>query len=123
VLEVLSAGPLPPNPAEFVGSRALSTILAELEERAELVLIDAPPILGLSDTMTLSARVDGLVVVTRLPFVKRSALLELRRVLNASPTPKLGFVLTGTTAGETYGAYGYGYGTPDGKQAAWETTA
>jgi capsular exopolysaccharide synthesis family protein len=123
MLEVLPVGPIPPNPAEFVGSRALSALLAELEERAELVLIDAPPILGLSDTMTLSARVDGLVVVTRLPLVKRSALLELHHVLSASPTPKLGFVLTGTTEGETYGVYGYGYGTPDGKQAAWETTA
>lgn len=125
VLEVLPVGSLPPNPAEFVGSHALAALLSELEQRADIVLVDAPPILDLSDTMTLSARVDGLVVVTRLPFVKRSALVELHRVLRAAPTTKLGFVLTGTTAGETYGAYGYGYGhgVPGGSRATSETTS
>lgn len=123
VVEVLPVGPLPPNPAEFVGSHALAALFAELEQRADLVLVDAPPILDLSDAMTLSARVDGLVVVTRLPVVKRSTLLELHRVLATAPTTKLGFVLTGTTAGDTYGAYEYGYGVPGGSRATWETTA
>ena len=98
-VKVLPVGPLPPNPAEFVGSRALAELLAELEPRADLILVDAPPILNLSDTMTLSARVDGLVVVTRLPFVKRSVLLELNHVLSAAPAAKLGFVLTGAAEG------------------------
>ena len=82
---MLPVGPLPPNPAEFVGSHALAALLAELETAADLVLVDAPPILNLSDTMTLSARVDGLVVVARLPFLKRSTLHELHRVLSAAP--------------------------------------
>ena len=89
---VLPVGPLPPNPAEFVGSHALATLLAELEQRADLVLIDTPPILDLSDAMTLSARVDGLVVVTRLPVAKRAMLTELHRVLATAPTMKLGVV-------------------------------
>jgi succinoglycan biosynthesis transport protein ExoP len=123
MVEVLPVGPLPPNPAEFVGSHALAALLAELEQRADIVLVDAPPILDLSDAMTLSARVDGLVVVTRLPVAKRSTLLELHRVLATAPTTKLGFVLTGTTAGDTYGTYDYGYGVPGGSRATWETTA
>ena len=109
-LSVLPVGPLPPNPAEFVSSHALVSLLADLASRADLVLIDAAPILNLSDTMTLSARVDGFVVVARLPFLKRSTLHELHRVLSAAPAAKLGFVLTGASVGETYGAYGYGYG-------------
>jgi non-specific protein-tyrosine kinase len=122
MVEVLPVGPLPPKPAEFVGSRALAALLAELEQRADLVLIDAPPILDLSDAMTLSAQVDGLVVVTRLPSNKRSTLMELHRVLATAPTTKLGVVLTGTTASDTYGSYGYGYGAGDGSRATWETT-
>jgi non-specific protein-tyrosine kinase len=121
-LEVLPVGPLPPNPAEFVGSHRLSVLLAELAERADLVLVDAPPILNLSDAMTLAARVDGLVVITRLSFIKRSALAELRRVLLAAPTVKLGFVLTGTTVGDGYGEYGYGSGSAGETRVTWETT-
>ena len=121
---MLPVGPLPPNPAEFVGSHALAAILAELEKRADLVLIDAPPLLDLSDAMTLTSRVDGLVVVTRLPAIKRALLQELHRVLAAAPITKLGFVATGTTAeGETYGTYGYGRHSADEARAQWETTA
>ena len=118
--QVLPVGPLPPNPAEFVGSHALGALLAELEQRADLVLIDTPPILDLSDAMTLSARVDGLVVVTRLPVAKRAMLAELHRVLATAPTMKLGVVLTGTTTGDTYG-YGYGYGVSESSRQTQET--
>jgi capsular exopolysaccharide synthesis family protein len=105
-LEVLPVGPIPPNPGEFAGSHALAATLAELENRADLVLVDAPPMLDLSDAMTLTSRVDGLVVVTKLPTAKRAELEELHRVLAAAPTAKLGFVATGSTSErEFYGAY------------------
>jgi len=107
-LQVLPVGPLPPDPGEFVGSRRLEAILAELRERADTVLLDAPPVLHVGDAMTLSTKVDGLIVVTRLDVVRRHMLTELRRHLAASPTVKLGFVLTGAGDGQNYG-YGYGY--------------
>lgn len=107
-LDVLPSGSLPPNAAEFAGSHALSEVLAELSERADLILVDAPPILQVSDTMMLTAKMDGLIVVTRLPEIRRPVVEELRRVLESAPVVKLGFVVTGTGAGESYG-YGYGY--------------
>jgi capsular exopolysaccharide synthesis family protein len=122
-LEVLPVGPLPPNPAEFVGSQALASILAELEERADLVLLDTPPILGLSDTITMSSRVDGLVVVTKLSEIRRPVLQELHRVLAGAPITKLGFVLTGASAGASYDAYGYGYHDTGEKIVRSESTA
>jgi polysaccharide biosynthesis transport protein len=123
VLEVLPVGPPPPNPAEFVGSNALAAILSELEQRADLVLLDAPPILDLSDAMTLSSRVDGLVVVTKLSAIRRPTLQELHRVLAGAPITKLGFVLTGASATATYGAGGYGYGHSSDMRTRSETTA
>jgi polysaccharide biosynthesis transport protein len=123
VLEVLPVGPTPPNAAEFVGSRALATILAELEQRADLILLDTPPILGLSDTLTLSSRVDGLVVVTKLSEIKRPTLQELHRVLEGAPITKLGFVLTGASASASYGAYAYGYQGLSEQSARSNTTA
>jgi Mrp family chromosome partitioning ATPase len=105
----LPAGPIPPDPGEFVGTAALSEILEELRERADIVLVDAPPTLNVGDAMTLSTKVDGILVVSRMKTVRRQMLSELSRILAGSPTPVLGYVVTGADAEEGYG-YGYGYG-------------
>ncbi len=108
-LMVLPSGALPPNPGEFVSSRALGEILDELRERADIVLIDTPPLLQVGDAMTLSAKVDAVIVVTRFSLIRRPMLNELHRVLETCPAGKLGFVLTGAEMEEGYG-YGYSYG-------------
>jgi Mrp family chromosome partitioning ATPase/capsular polysaccharide biosynthesis protein len=107
-LEVLPAGPIPPDPGEFVGTRALAEILGELRERADIVLVDAPPVLHVGDAMTLSTKVDGVIVVTRMNVVRRNMLAELGRQLAHTPAAKLGFVLT--AAGQEDGGFGLGYG-------------
>lgn len=115
VLEVVASGPLPPDPGEFIGTHALAGLLDALALRADLVIVDSPPLLGLGDAMTLSAKVDALLVVTRLNVLRRPMLAELRRVLEACPAAKLGFVLAGADADEGY-AYGYyrqPYGDPE----------
>jgi non-specific protein-tyrosine kinase len=107
VLEVLPSGPLPPNPGDFVASAdALKDILERLAMRAQLVLIDSPPILEVSDAMALSGKVDGVLVVSRLGQTQRPVLNELRRVLDGAPVRKLGFVATGGRAEEVF-RYGY----------------
>lgn len=109
LLEVLRSGPPMPNPAEFVASRGLEDILADLAERADIVLIDAAPLLLVSDTVALSSRVDALIVVVRPSTTRRPVLAELKRVLDSARAVKLGFVLTGVTGDE---GFGYGYGHP-----------
>jgi tyrosine-protein kinase len=113
MLEVLPSGPVPPDPGEFVGSNALAEILAALRERAEIVLIDAPPVLQVGDAMTLSSAVDGIVVLTRMKVVRRHMLHELARQLATAPTRVLGFVVADADGEEGYGYghdYAYGYG-------------
>jgi capsular exopolysaccharide synthesis family protein len=105
-LAVLPAGPLAPNPAEVSGSHKVKTLLDALTKRADIVLIDGPPILHISDAMALTAKVDAALVITRLTEVRRPVLNELRRVLQTAPVTKLGFVVTGTSTDESYG-YGY----------------
>jgi Mrp family chromosome partitioning ATPase/capsular polysaccharide biosynthesis protein len=104
---VLRTGPLPPNPGEFIGSPALEEILCELEYKFDTILIDAPPALQVGDAMAISARADAILVVTRLNLVRQPMLNDLRRLLDASPAAKLGFVLTGAQDEDSYG-YGYG---------------
>lgn len=114
VLEILPAGPVPPDVGEFVGSRTLAEILTKLRDRADIVIVDSPPLLRVGDAITLSGQVDAMLIVTNLASARRPVLAELRRVLERCPADKLGFVLTGASLDEGYG-YGYGgyyYRTP-----------
>jgi Mrp family chromosome partitioning ATPase/capsular polysaccharide biosynthesis protein len=125
-LDVLTSGPLPPDPGEFVGTHRLQRILHELRDRYDVVVIDAPPVLRVGDAVTLGTHADGVLVVTQLGLVTRPALTELRRVLEGIPVPKLGFVVTGSPksagygATDAYGGYGYGesYYARDGEAAS-----
>jgi capsular exopolysaccharide synthesis family protein len=120
-LEVLTSGPLPPDAGEFVSGRQLATILDELRERADIVLIDSPPLLAVGDAIALSAKVDGMIVLTRLGVVRRKTVDELRRVLSTTTAAKIGFVVSGAQLehDQRYGyGYGYGYGGSYAPQAA-----
>jgi len=107
LLELLAAGPKPPNVAEFVGTRKIAELLGKLRERADIVLVDVPPLLQVSDALNISASVDAIIVVTRLKVLERKTLTELKRVLDRLPTAKLGLVLTGVdpVAERLYGGY------------------
>jgi capsular exopolysaccharide synthesis family protein len=118
-LLVLPVGSLPPNPGEFIASNAVGRILQEVGERADLVLVDAPPALVVSDAVSLSARVDAVLVVVRLNSTNRRTLAELGRTLATFPCAKLGYVLTNADSLGPYGVYGdtpplIGVSTPPG---------
>jgi tyrosine-protein kinase len=106
-LQVLPSGILPPDPAEFVGTRGLAEMLVQLRELADVVLIDAPPLLPVSDAMTLSSGVDGVVLIARAGAVHHGMLSEVQRLLSSMPATKLGFVLTNSQADSKYGYGGY----------------
>lgn len=112
ILEILPAGPLPPDVGEFVGSRVLTEIFEQLRHMADIIFVDSPPLLRVGDAITLSGKVDAMVLACNLAHTRRPMLNELRRVLDNCPADKLGFVLTGAQleSGYGYGGYGYGYG-------------
>ncbi len=64
-LHVISCGPLPPNPAELIGSKKMATLLSDLSEMYDYVLIDTPPVLPVTDAVMLSRSVDGVALVVR----------------------------------------------------------
>ena len=112
-LDLLVSGPLPPDPGDFIGSEQVMSIITRLRESHDTVLIDSPPVLRVGDALTLSTDADGMIVVARLKSLRRSMLREFRRVLDAAPVRKLGYVVTGPIPGERgmYGdSYSYGYG-------------
>ena len=93
-LEVLVAGHAPPDGSEFVGTHRLAEFLVGLGQEADIVVLDAPPMLSSGDAIALGAQAEALIVVVNQE-VRRQALYELRRVLEASPAAKLGVVVTG----------------------------
>jgi polysaccharide biosynthesis transport protein len=105
MLEVVRVGVPPPDPGEFLSSAFVTDALAALADRCDVLLIDTPPLLAVSDAMTIATRTDGLILVAGLNQVRRASLAETRRVLEASPAFKLGVVATGSNGG---GVYGYG---------------
>ncbi len=119
-LDVVPVGSIPPRPADFLESPAIDAVLSELEERADVVLIDSAPLLPVSDSIALSSKVDALVVVVAAGL-KRNVMGELQRALGACQAPCLGFVLTGAER-ETEDYYG-GYGRYGGGGVAQEPAA
>jgi polysaccharide biosynthesis transport protein len=118
LLQVVTSGPCPPNPGEFVATRAIGKLLDELRKRSDFVLVDAPPLIGLGDAMTISAKVDGILVVTRMNVLTRPQAAELHRLLGTSPARTLGFVLTGADTDEHRYAYAVdGYRTQAAQDA------
>ncbi len=70
-LSVLTSGPLPPNPAEVMGSRRMEEIIAALAERADQVLFDTPPVVAVTDAAVLATKVDGVVLVVSAGHTRR----------------------------------------------------
>jgi non-specific protein-tyrosine kinase len=79
-LQILTAGPLPPNPAELLSSRRMHRVMEHLRANAELVIVDSPPLLHVADPMVLAPMTDAVLLVTD---VERSSLHGLQRAKEA----------------------------------------
>jgi capsular exopolysaccharide synthesis family protein len=108
-LRVLSGGTSAPNPAVLLGSARMRSLIAQLSEQADMVVIDTPPILSVSDPIPLLERVSGTVLVARVDHTSRDALRRSEQVISAAGGTLLGVVATGTRAGGLYGYADYGY--------------
>ncbi len=121
-LSLLASGPLPPNPSELLSSKRTADVLASLQAQADLVLVDSPPILPVTDALILSGQVDATLLVCVAGATTRkdaSRAVELLQQVNA---PLVGTVLNGVTADSGYGYdggyyYRYEQESPNGSPA------
>lgn len=115
-LFVLPAGQIPPNPSELLGSAAMAKLVRDLEAEFHIVLIDAPPLLPVTDAAILAKQTSGAIVVAAAGRTQRHQLEAALRSLDGVDARIHGIVLTMMpTKGPDaygYGAYGYGY-TPE----------
>jgi polysaccharide biosynthesis transport protein len=92
-LYVLGAGPVPPNPSELLGSAAMEKTLRDLESRFDIVIIDAPPLLPVTDAAVLSTIAGGIVVVVGVGLIDRDHLSRSLQTLEAVNARVLGLVV------------------------------
>ena len=89
---VIPAGPLPPNPAEMLGSKKMEHILASLQESADVVILDSAPFL-VADAWALSAKVDGVVLIVQLGRTTKKAAQAVMDQIQRGRVPIVGVVL------------------------------
>lgn len=92
-LELLTSGPLPPNPAELLGSRRMADLIAALREQSDVVLFDAPPVVAVTDAAILASRVDGVLLVLNAGSTKRDHARRAKAALDKVNARIVGTVL------------------------------
>lgn len=108
-LRVLVSGPIPPNPSELLGSARMEEVLAELGATADLVVIDSPPIIAVTDAAVLAPKVDGVLLVITYRATPREIARDAKILLDNVKARIVGVVLNRIEAEESYGYYYYYY--------------
>jgi capsular exopolysaccharide synthesis family protein len=104
-ISVLASGPLPPNPSEIVGSQLFNQILTSLAGIADVVVIDAPPVLPVTDAVAIASQVDGVLIVARHGKTLRNGASETRRRLDGVGANVIGYVLNAVPARDAQSYY------------------
>ncbi|MBR4073398.1 MAG: CpsD/CapB family tyrosine-protein kinase [Clostridia bacterium] len=120
-LDVLTAGPIPPNPSELLGSPKLTELFDKLREEYDYIIIDTPPLNVVTDALLIGPKTDGIILVVRDEFtphdtVKRAidaaefANIKILGAVMNGANPKVSRGYTYRRYSYKYRSYGYGYG-------------
>ncbi|ANM29258.1 hypothetical protein ABI59_06145 [Acidobacteria bacterium Mor1] len=122
-LQVITSGPIPPNPSELLVSNGLEALITRLsnEEGFDHILVDSPPVIQVADSMILSSKLDATILVVRAGKTTREALSTGASRLLTRRANAIGVVLNAVPEGSSYYAYGrysyrYGYGEEEPKK-------
>jgi capsular exopolysaccharide synthesis family protein len=107
LLSVITAGPPPPDPGRLLSSDKMKQLIEYFNENFDLVIYDAPPMMGLVDARLLAPQTDGMLLVVRIDKTDKSALMQLQDSLRNSPINVLGVVANGDNQKAT--SYNYYY--------------
>jgi succinoglycan biosynthesis transport protein ExoP len=116
-LRLLTSGPVPPNPSELLGSKRMEAILAQLEEIADLVILDSAPLLAVTDAAVLAPKVDGVILAVAAGRTSYEAAARACAALQQVNATVLGVVLVGAKSRDMVYFY---YSRP--ARAAWYPT-
>lgn len=124
-LDLITSGPIPPNPSELIQSRKMEDVLEELKSRYDYVLIDTPPIGLVTDGTTILMKADVALYVIRADYSKRVFVRNPDQLAEDHNIRSLYIVFNSvSTANRRYGGYGYkvygqGYYSEDYERPKW----
>jgi polysaccharide biosynthesis transport protein len=104
-LTVLTAGQIPPDPTKLFASQKMRDLMVNFQQSFDLVIYDAPPLIGLADASLLAPHTDGLILVARIGQTDRTALTQAIDNVRISQIPILGIVANGIK--RSFGSYHY----------------
>lgn len=105
-LLLLTSGPLPPRPADILGSRRMQAVIERLKGEADVVLFDTPPVIAVTDAAVLASKVDGTLLVVKANQTTRERAKQARQILDKVKAHIIGVVLNDAAIDEGYGYYG-----------------
>jgi len=108
-LWLVPSGVVPPNPSELLGSKKFEKIIAELSKKYDRIILDAPPVLAVTDALVLSRLTDGTCFVVCAGRTDRNAARRSLYLLDRTGSRILGIVLNQVDVQRVYGTYGYKY--------------
>ena len=110
-LYILTSGPIPPNPAELLGTKKMRDFIEELKGEFDLVLIDAPPVLAVTDAQILSTIADGVIFVASYGEAQKNAVVDAKLAIDKVGGKVLGIVFNKVpeAASGYYAKYYKGY--------------
>lgn len=104
-LYLLPSGPLPPNPADLLGSRRMDAVIARLMEQSDIVLLDAPPVIAVTDAAVLGSKVDGALLVVSAGATRREHAQRAKEMLEKVNVRIVGVILDNAPADALVGGY------------------
>ena len=108
-LSIMTAGGLPPNPSELLGSGSMSKLIDQLEHEYDMVLFDSPPIVAVTDASMISGELDAIALVVKAGQTERSAVDRALDTIKNVKAPLIGAILNGASQESLGGKYAYYY--------------
>lgn len=112
-LSLLPAGPIPPNPADLLSTDRFGAIVRQASAQYDIVIIDAPPVVGLADAPLIAATCNDVIYIIESGKTRTSTAREAINKLQSAGAHIIGVTLTKSTEGRRGSGYGYGYGYGD----------
>ena len=107
-LSVVTAGDIPPNPSELLGSEKMQAVIELFRNHFDYIILDLPPVTAVADPLIVTKFIDGVILVIRHKITKRGDIREAIRQLKMTGVRILGFVYNGYRSSGSYGYKKYG---------------
>jgi capsular exopolysaccharide synthesis family protein len=108
-LDILTSGPIPPNPAELISSKGMKRFMNEVSEKYDMVIFDTPPVNAVTDAQLLANQCHGTVLVVSSGKTEKDSAIKAKELLDSAQAKLLGIVLNNRKLKESSYYYYYGH--------------